>query len=399
MIGHLDCSTGVSGDKFLGALLDVGTQMGVFDAEDLARLVAGLAPEARVITGPVRSHGLAAVGLRVEAASQPAHRHYSDIRTLLHGAELPEAVRASALRAFEELAVAEAAAHGCDIESVHFHEVGAIDSIVDIVGTCAAFHAVGIDSLIVSAVATGWGTVDTSHGLLPVPAPATAALLVGASVVPGPAFPDGSAPGELTTPTGAALVRALGSGFGPCPALTLRAVGYGAGTRDIGSPNVCRIALGEPAAAVAMDREAVTVLETNVDHLSGEAAGFALEQLLAEGALDAWATPVVMKKSRPGLVLAALVPTADADRFAARLIALTGSLGVRRRGVERSVVERESFELETPRGRVRYKAGIGRPRPEADDVARIARETGRGFADVHEELSGFADTDANAGLA
>jgi len=392
VIGHLDCSTGVAGDKFLGALLDAGSTSGAFTAEHLADVAARIAPEARVSVSRVSSCGISALGVRVETAEEPPHRHWRDIRLLLEGVDLPDPVRETALRAFGELALAEAAAHGCAVDDVHFHEVGATDSLVDMVGVCAGLHALGIESLTASPVATGWGTVRTSHGVLPVPAPATAALLVGVPVVPGPAQPDGSEPGELTTPTGAALLRACATNFGVCPPLTPQLLGYGAGTRDIGTPNVCRILIGTPAAgsSAGLASEAVTVLEANIDHISPEAAAIAAEQLLAEGALDVWIAPIVMKKGRAAFALSVLVPAAAAENTAGRIVALTGTLGVRRTDSERFVAERESRELQTPYGSVRFKVGAGRVRAEADDVARIARDTGRAFAVVAEELAEFA---------
>ncbi len=384
MIGYLDCSTGVSGDKLLGALLDAGTADGRFTAEDLAAIAAQLAPEARVVVERVSSRGVSALGVRVLADEQPHSRSWSEIRTSIGAADLPAPVAEMALRAFGALAQAEATVHGTTVDDVHFHEVGAIDSIVDMVGACAGLHALGITSLLATPVAVGSGTVETSHGTLPVPAPATALLLQSAAVpvVTGPAS------GELTTPTGAALLAACVERFSAMPPLTITGIGYGAGTRDIGVPNVCRLILGqespvahrEPGDGLAV--ESVAVLETNLDHLSPEELAFACEELLAEGALDVWQTPVVMKKGRLAVVLSVLAAEADAPRLAARVSELTGSLGVRVRTAERFVAPREVLEVPTEWGVVRVKAGAGRLRPEHEDVARIARETGHSYADV-----------------
>ena len=383
MIGYLDCSTGVSGDKFLGALLDVGEASGAFTAEDLRDAVARLAPEARVEVERVRSHGIAAVSVRVEAAEQPAHRHWPDIEALLGGADwLPEPTRAAALRTFEALAAAEAHVHGAPLERVHFHEVGAIDSIADVVGVCLGMHALGIDQLAASPVAVGGGTVATDHGLLPVPAPATAALLASMPTLGGPVDR------ELTTPTGAALLKGLGAAFGPMPAMTAAYVGLGAGTRDIGLPNVCQLTVGEPLVADGTAR--VALLETNIDHLPAEELAFAAEELLGEGALDVWQTPIVMKKGRSAVMLSVLAPEQDADTFSRRVIELTGSLGVRRELLERTVAERESRSVETPWGPARVKIGGGRVRPEHDDVARIARENALPYRAVAAEIERIA---------
>jgi len=401
-IAYLDCSTGVSGDKFLGALLDAGATSGAFTRDDLRRLLAALVPEGRAVCEPVLSHGIDAVSVRVEATEQPTHRHWRDIRSMLVAADLASNVRNGALAVFGELAAAEAAAHGCDADDVHFHEVGALDSILDVVGVCAGLDALGVTDIYASPVATGWGCVDTSHGVLPVPAPATAELLLGIPVVQGPARPDGTPPGELTTPTGAALLKALVEAYGPCPPLTSRLVGYGAGTRDIGHPNVCRLTIGEPyGSQIDMMVESVSVLESNIDHLSPEAVAVAVEQLLAEGALDAWSSPIVMKKGRSAVTLSVLVRGDDSghagavEAVAERVIALTGTLGVRRTDIERFVAAREIRVVETPYGPVSVKVGphgaSRRLRPEADDVAHIARITARSFSAVERELTEIAE--------
>ncbi len=397
LIAHLDCSTGVSGDKFLGALLDIGEATGQFTAEQLAATIATLAPEARLAVERVRSRGIAAVSVRVEApgasTAAPPHRTWATIRAMLEGAALPAPVRARALTAFGELALAEARVHGVVADDVHFHEVGALDSIADIVGVSAGIEALGIESISASVVAVGSGTIETSHGTLSVPAPATAELLTGVPTVHGPQLsgapePGGArAAGELTTPTGAALLRACVSSYGTWPPMTPLASGYGAGTRDIGVPNVCRIVLGRPAPQPeALAEEAVTLLETNLDHLSPEAVAVAAEQLLGEGALDVWTSPIVMKKGRSALILSLLVSPERVETFAERVVALTGTLGVRRRDFTRLVAPRECLVLETDYGPVRFKRGGGRLRPEADEVARIAAAEGRSYSDVEHEL-------------
>ncbi len=399
-LGYLDCSTGVSGDKLLGALLDAGSESSSFTTEHLQKILNELAPEAHVSVTRVCSHGVSALSVSVDSAEQPAHRAWAEIRELIGGSSLPEPVRKTAVRAFELLARAEAEVHQQAVDEIHFHEVGALDSILDVVGVCAGVHALGITELLASPIATGWGTVATSHGVLPVPAPATAALLLDTPVTPGPSGPDGAAPGELTTPTGAALLKALATGYGPCPPLTPRRIGYGAGTRDIGNPNVCRLIMGEPAAQPSpLDRRLVSVLETNVDHLSPEAVSAAAEQLLAEGAADVWTSPVVMKKGRSAVTLSVLVarrdePALSAEHFAGRVVALTGTLGVRRTDVERYEATRESVCVQTPFGQVRFKIGpieaSPRFRPEADDVARIARDTQRSFGETDRNLADWA---------
>lgn len=386
MIGYLDCSTGVSGDKLLGALLAVGTTTGAFTTQHLQELVSDIAPEALVVVEPRDSYGISGTGVTVRALGEPHSRTWGNVRDLLEAAELPERVLTRALAAFEALAVAEAQVHGTDPEKVHFHEVGGLDSIMDVLGVCAGLEALGIESLLATTVATGSGTVQTSHGLLPVPAPATAALLIDVPTEPGPS------PSELTTPTGAALLRVCADGFGVAPPMVPRLIGYGVGTRDIGCANVCRLIIGTvDVPDIRLHGETVTLLETNIDHISPEAAAFAAEQLLAEGALDVWTSPIVMKKGRSAFTLSALCGADYSGHFAERVVSLTGSLGVRTREIERYAASRDVRVIETAYGTVRFKTGAGRARPEADDVARIARESGRSFEQVEQELSSLLD--------
>jgi len=445
IVAHLDCSSGVSGDKFLGALLDVGTQTGAFTAEDLSKLAAALAPEAQVDVGTTSSYGIAATTLKVK--DKIPHQHKRDERSdtcansraecceaaeqvrnaetqneeCLHSAEvnvhgrswagirasiealpadvLSEAARNKAVLVFSELARVEAQIHGSTPDDIHFHEIGAADSIVDIVGACAALDALNITKLYATPPALGSGTVDTQHGILPVPAPATAALLLGIPTSMS------AASGELTTPTGAALLK-LAAGFGPVPPLTPLHIGYGAGTRDIGQPNICRILIGQLDEAAqqamgflsdkdpsmqegtdALSKEKTVLLETNIDHIAPEAVAFAGEQLLAEGALDVWVTPIAMKKSRAALTLSLLASTSEAEHFAARMMKLTGTLGVRASIQPRYIAERESATVDTKWGPVQVKIGAGRVRPEHEDIARIAREHNLDYVEVLEGIT------------
>jgi len=424
IVAHLDCSSGVSGDKFLGALLDVGTQTGIFTAEDLSKLAAALAPEAQVDVDTTSSYGIAATTLKVKTKMLQAHgnahhdagapdegclhsaevhgRSWASIRASIEALPtetLSEAARDKAILVFSELARVEAQIHGSTPDDVHFHEIGAADSIVDIVGACAALDALNITKLYATPPALGSGTVDTQHGILPVPAPATAALLLGIPTSMS------AASGELTTPTGAALLK-LAEGFGPVPPLTPLHIGYGAGTRDIGQPNICRILIGQldEAAQQAMgflsdqgsstqegtdvlSKEDTILLETNIDHIAPEAVAFAGEQLLAEGALDVWVTPIAMKKSRAALTLSLLASTSEAEHFAARMMKLTGTLGVRASIQPRYIAERESATVDTKWGPVQVKIGAGRVRPEHEDIARIAREHNLDYVEVLEGIT------------
>jgi pyridinium-3,5-bisthiocarboxylic acid mononucleotide nickel chelatase len=388
-IAYLDCSSGVSGDKLLGALLDAGSASGEFTAEHLRQTVTAIAPEARVDVDRVSSHGLSALSVRVSAEGESPRRHWRDIRTLLETAALPEDVRAAARRTFEALAAAEASAHGVAIDEVHFHEVGAIDSIADIVGVCAGMRALGIQRLVASSVAVGSGTVQSAHGVLPIPAPATATLLAGVPILGGPVA------GELTTPTGAALLKGLGAKFGALPPMRAEHTGYGAGTRDIGMPNVCQLMVGLSVAGDSetpeLPIEPVVLLESNIDHVSAEELAFAAEELLGGGALDVWQTPIVMKKGRAAVTLSVLVVPEMADALAARMVALTGTLGVRHQHLGRTRAPRDMRQITTPWGPVRLKTGGGRIRPEHDDVARIAREHSLAYSAVAREIVRLAE--------
>lgn len=369
MIAHLDCSTGVSGDKILGTLIDAG-----FDPALLRDALAGMGLDGVVVETPAtRSRGVTGVGVRVSESGAP-RRDYRTLRGLLDRAPVTLHARAGALAALQALAGAEARVHGVDADDVHFHEIGAADTIVDLLGIAMGLDALGIDSLTASAVAVGSGTVTTRHGELPVPAPATAALLQGMPIVPGPAG------GELTTPTGAAALRVFVSGFDGVSPMVLRRVGTGCGTRDLGLPNICRLLLGE-AVASAPGRDDVVLLESNIDHLTPEELAAAAERLRETGALDVWQTPIVMKKGRSATLLSALVRPDDAPRIADRVIAETRTLGVRMVPFERRLADRDVTEIDTSLGRARFKVatmphGDRVLAVENDDASRIAAERG-----------------------
>jgi hypothetical protein len=369
MIAYLDCSTGISGDKFLGALVDAG-----FDPDRLTAALADLGLSGIDVSWDRRSsHGVTGVGIAVTEPGAP-RRHWRELRSMLEGATLQDAVRDGALGALEALARAEAHVHGVDVDSVHFHEIGAADTLTDILGVALGLHDLGVETLVASPVAVGSGTVMCEHGELPVPAPATARLLEGVPVVPG------TAPGELTTPTGAALLGAFVDDFGSMPTMTMRRSGIGCGTRDLGQPNISRLILGEPLAAL-QGHDRVIVLDTNLDHLTPEEIATAAAHLLDAGALDVWQTPVVMKKGRAATVLSVLAGDTDAPRLAERMIAETGTLGVRITPAERRLVERDVTEIVTSLGTARFKVarlpdGTRTLRAESDDVARISAERG-----------------------
>ena len=358
------CATsGVAGDMLLGSLLDAGADLGEVRTIIAALPVGGWSLDAE----PAMRGGIAATRAVVHAPDQREHRTWAQIRQML--TSLPARVQARAHAAFNALAEVEAALHRTSVGDVHFHEVGALDAIVDIVGTCAALEVLGVDEVTVGPVATGHGTTAAAHGNLPVPAPATAALLTGLDVV------GVDVAAELATPTGVALVRTLGGGRSSAvPAMTVAATGFGAGARELdGRPNVVQVLVG----TAGNNTEALLQLEANVDDVTGEVLAHTIARLLEAGALDAWATPIVMKKGRPAHTVAALARPAAAAALRNVLTQETGTLGVRTTAVERHAADRAEEAVEVDGHRIRLKVTAGRAKAEFDDAAAAAAATGR----------------------
>lgn len=365
---HFDASAGASGDMVLGALLDLGLPLDAL-REELARLpLGGYRLEARAVTRA----GLRATKLDV-VLERPDKRHrgLAEIRGLLAGGRLSAPVRERAERLFLRLAEAEAEAHGVSPEQVHFHEVGAVDSIVDIVGSVIGLERLEAAAFSCSEINLGGGSAAMAHGTVAVPAPATARLVRGA-----PVFGEGDF--ERLTPTGALLLTEYATRFGPLPPLRLLATGCGAGTRDSpGRANVLRLLVGE---ADAPEGERLLVLECEVDDLSPQLLPPLLERLLAAGALDAFLTPIHMKKGRPGILISVLAEGGRREALEEILFAETTTLGVRRQQWERTALERESVVVETPYGRVSVKVGrrggkVVNAQPEFDDCRRLAEQS------------------------
>jgi uncharacterized protein (TIGR00299 family) protein len=321
-------------------------------------------------------------------------RTYASVRSLLDRAEIPLDAKAMAQRIFRRLAEAEAMVHRRELEQVTFHEVGAVDSIVDIVGTALAIANLGIDRVFASSVPTGLGMVKTEHGSLPIPAPAVVELLRGAPLY------SRNVPVELVTPTGAAILASLVEGFGELPGMRVEHVGYGAGSSRLDFPNVLRVLIGEEdreatAAVAETPAGAELVLETNIDDLNPELYAYVLERLFAAGAQDAWLTPIVMKKGRPAVTISVLVAPARRNAVSQVLFREAGTLGIRASVVEKQVLEREWIEVATRHGMVRVKIGRQRGQvvtvaPEFEDCARAAREAGVPARDVYEEATRLA---------
>ncbi|MGL4551907.1 MAG: nickel pincer cofactor biosynthesis protein LarC [Gemmataceae bacterium] len=363
---HFDCFSGISGDMTLGALIDAGVDAGAIRAA-----LDSLGLPVQLNVEKVRKGGFAATQVWVRAPEEKAHRHLPDIEEIIARGALTPAQRELALRIFRRLGEAEAEAHGIPLERVHFHEVGALDSIADIVGAAVALDLLGAEHVTCRSVPTGQGTVKCEHGVMPVPTPATAALLRGVPLASSPIK------AELTTPTGAAILATVVNEWTDSPALTVERVGHGAGMKDfLDQPNLLRVFVGTTASA--SDR--VWVLETNLDDVPGEVVGYCFERLLAAGALDVYAIPVQMKKQRPGVMLGVIAAADKVAALEAVLFAETGTFGVRRYQAERSVLRREAVTVSTPWGPVPAKRGwrdgVEVVTPEYEGCAAAARAAG-----------------------
>ncbi|MCA8976168.1 MAG: nickel pincer cofactor biosynthesis protein LarC [Planctomycetes bacterium] len=407
-IAVLDCWSGVAGDMWVGAMLDAGVPLA-----PLAETVASLGlPGVRLAADRVLRAGLSGTWFRVleggvsaehaaEASFMPlpegrhggvlrpgatahVHRGLAEIEAIVGAGAMPAAVRERCLAVYRAIAEVEAEAHGTTVEAVHFHEVGAVDTIVDVVCACLATHLLGVDRIVANGIATGSGTITAAHGVLPVPAPATAALLRGIPVQ------SGGLAGERTTPTGAALLRTLVDAFDEPVAYSTEAIGYGAGSRDDPAvPNLLRVSVGKTRAATSALE--LTELTCQLDTASGELVGWLLDEALARGATDAFAVPVQMKKGRPGLLVTVLSDAAHEVALRELLLEESTSLGVRCHRVSRSVLERWQQTRATALGAVEFKvarlpSGAVVARPEDDEVRRLCRELGIGRAEVLRRL-------------
>ena len=389
---HLDLPSGIAGDMTLGALIDLGVPQTAV-REVLAKLpVSGF--ELHVHKGMRR--GLAGTDVKVHIHAHGhghghahgeghAHVHYADIRTMLTAALAPDVLKV-ALDIFDRVARAEARLHGTSIEDVAFHEVGAVDSIVDIVGTAAAIAWLRPASVSASPVAMGHGTIHTSHGVLPVPAPAALEILREAAAP----MVDGGVARELCTPTGAAIVAALATSYGPMPPMTVKAIGYGAGDDDFPDrPNLARAILGERLPEKRPEAASLLRVEANLDDMNPELCEHVSECLFAAGAVDVWWTPVTMKKSRPAVVLSALAPAAAFDAVCEAILKETTTIGVRFDAVDRRTLDRRVEPVETPYGSVSVKVATREGQvlnvaPEYESCRAAARAHGVPLKDVYE---------------
>jgi hypothetical protein len=370
-LAYFDCFSGISGDMTLGALVHAGVPL-----DHLCEQLNGLdVPGWEMRAEKVWKNGMAATYVRVDTQETHTHRSLSTIEGILQKSRLADPVREHSIAIFRKLGEAEAAVHDVPIEKIHFHEVGAVDAIVDIVGACIGFHFLGIARFACSPLNVGGGTAKMAHGVLPVPAPATARLLLGK-----PTYSNGVQK-ELVTPTGAAIVAALCDTFGPQPPMIVSAIGYGAGTADLeGHPNVLRLMVGESADAREGEHsEAIRVIEANLDDLNPQVYGYFVERALAAGALDVFTTAVQMKKNRPGTLLTVLCKPEDENKFQQLFFAETSTLGVRSYTTQRRVLPREWETLATCYGEVRMKVArvhgqVVQVSPEYEDCRKLAEE-------------------------
>ncbi len=370
-VAYFDCFSGISGDMVLGALVDLG-----LDMEDLAGALTSLdLEEFRLESREVMSYGLRGTKVDVVVPESVLVRTFNNIKDLIENSALPEAVKSVSLEIFMRIARAESVIHNKPVDQVHFHEVGAVDSIVDIVGAAYGMHALGIVEVFASPLPLGHGMIKTQHGSIPVPAPAVLEIL-GDTPTYGRGIPT-----EIVTPTGAAVVKTLAGAFGTMPPMKLGNIGYGAGTKDIGVPNLLRVITGERLDFPGEQEQLAYVISTNIDDMNPEFYDYVMERLFGAGAQDVWLTPIQMKKTRPGTIINVLCTPADASDLKRILLEETSTFGLRTSMVMKKAIEREVVEVDTPWGAVRVKIGresghVTSVSPEFADCAKIAGEQG-----------------------
>lgn len=381
-VAHWDCFSGISGDMVLGAVIDAGVPVTA-----LHEVLASLNLPIRLEVEAIKRSGIACRKATIIAEDEENYRYLPDVEAIIARGALTGKQRDLALTIVRKLAAAEAKVHGMPIEKVHFHEVGALDSIADIVLAAFGLDQLGVERFTASSVPTGSGQVACAHGLMPVPAPATLELLKGIPLARS------NVKTELTTPTGAAILASVVTEFTDTPAMTVETVGIGSGTKDlIEQPNILRLLVGTSSATRSSSPETdeVVLLETNLDDCSGEMIGFAMDQLLAAGALDVFAVPIQMKKSRPGVLLSVITRPEKISVCEQILFQETGTFGIRRQTIARSILQRERVEVDTPWGKVGakrgWRSGVQILSPEFEDCARVASNHGVALRDVYDAV-------------
>ena len=391
---YFDCVSGISGDMCLAALIDLG--VGIDVIEDGLK---GLALDGYSLSaGREKRSGIEGTRFKVALEGDSPERSYADIRRLIIESALAEEVKELSLEIFGIIAEAEGKIHGVAPEDVRFHEIGAVDSIVDVVGAAIAIKSLDIDAVYSSSIPLGTGFVETAHGTMPVPAPATMEILKGVEIK------ESRVEAELTTPTGAAIIKALSKGSRPVPAMSVSEIGYGIGSGDFKEvPNILRLFFGEGGegaeeTGVVSGVGQVTVVETNIDDLSPQIAGYLMERLFEAGALDVWFTPVQMKKSRPGLLLTALVEESSLDGVIKMIFVESTSIGVRFHRAQRQILQRTEYTIETRFGKITIKASsldgkVVTRKPEFEELKAIAKKTGLPLKSVTCEVTALLKED------
>jgi uncharacterized protein (TIGR00299 family) protein len=388
MFAYFDCFSGISGDMTLGALLDLGVPL-EWLKEQLHRVPLN---DFDIVVTPVQRHGIQAASVQVKILDNKTSRNYSDIRNLIEDSPLPDTVKSMGLAIFKRLAEAEARIHNCTVDHVHFHEVGGVDALVDIIGSALGLDYLGVKHIVASPIPLGRGFVTCSHGKLPVPAPATLGILTGVPVY------GTDIPHELVTPTGAAIIRSLAQCFEPLPEMVVERIGYGAGRRDLEDrPNLLRVLLGaRPGSVVEGDpklaEDRITIVETCIDDMNPEVFGYVMERLFEDGALDVYWIPVHMKKNRPGTMLQVLCRDDSRDRLIDRVLSETTTTGVRYYQSRRRLLGRDQLKIKTTFGvipvkRIRDPRGNSRLVPEYEVCRQIARREDLPLREVYDAVA------------
>jgi len=385
-IAYFDCFSGVSGDMILGALIDAGADLHELESELGKLKISGFTLKAEKTT----RRGLSGTRFFVDADHSPAERHLTDIERITDNSGLADEIKARAKSIFRDLARVEAKIHDTNPGDVHFHEIGALDSIVDVVGSLIVMKMLGIETIYASRIPVGTGFVECDHGVLPLPAPATLELLKGIPVYAS------SIEKELVTPTGIAILKHVVQRFGTIPDMKIERIGYGAGSRDLKIPNLLRVWIGETETKQEYEEDEVILIETNIDNMNPEILGYAMERLMEKGALDAFMTPIFMKKNRPGTLLSVLITPGKLDETISMIFAETHSLGIRFQRLERRKLPRDLITVETSFGPVRVKVShIDTEKriisPEYEDCREIAARSGIPLRKVYEEARAAAE--------
>lgn len=385
-IAYFDCFSGISGDMVLGALLDVGLPLEAL-REKLEKLPL---QNYEIKVEKVGKLGIGATKVSVQAEERGIVRTWTNIKNLLNESAIAPPIKEKSKEIFLKLAQAEAKIHQKSLDQIHFHEIGATDTIIDIVGAAIGLHQLGIEEVYSSPLATGMGLARTEHGAIPIPSPATLEILREA-----PIYSRGIT-AELTTPTGAAIIKTYAKSFGDMPPMRISSIGYGAGTRDLEIPNVLRLILGEIEEFESAEMDEVLVIETNIDDLNPEFYGYVMDKLFEAGALDVWASPIYMKKNRPGLALSVLAKAGEESEILNILFRETTTFGVRLSRKTRRKISRETIEVKTDFGQARVKVGRFKGKvvslsPEYEDCARLAGEAKVPLRIVYTVVKGEAE--------